>query len=229
MSEAGRVLPRWARHLVVWGSALLVLLSLGLLVVMAAEYGGRILPTGSRTPIWEDASSDDPRVRNASSRSWFDAVTAVALVAELDEGLGDSGWCAGWSIAVYDQRRIYDGLTSDIGSNRGVDRSAQDCDEWVELEVTYVYTESTSTLEDNAALEVRSSDLRVASVFDQHPAYDIGADDLLHEDLGHNTDDIIANAIGGLPLVLAELGEVDPLTVAPVDAAEPASVAEGSE
>lgn len=206
----------WVRGLVLGASLLSVVGAVVLLVVMVADYVGQVLPTGSRATVMVDAGSDDPGTVGASERTWFDATTAQALSAELAAGLDGSGWCAGWSIVQVDGGR-FGREVSDVGSNRGVDRSARECTSWVELEVAYEFTSSTSPLEDNAALTVTASDQRIASSFAQHPAYDISPTDLLHEDQGHNTDDILANAVAGLPLVLAEAGEVDPLTVAPVE------------
>lgn len=206
-----------ARYAALAGAVLSVLVAVGLLVYVAGLYGGKVLPTGSRTTVSVDAGSDDPGTVEGAYRSWFDSATAEALVAELAAGLEGSDWCAGWSIVQLDHGGFV-GEVSDVGSNLGVGRSARDCGHWVELEVAYEYTRSSSSQEDNAVAEIESSDLRVANAFDQHPAYAISSSDLLHEDLGHNTDDIIANAVAGMPLVLAEAGEVDPLTVEPVEA-----------
>lgn len=209
----------WVRGLVLGTALLSVVGAVLLLVVMAADYGGRVLPTGSRTTVMVDAGSDDPGTVGGSERSWFDAPTARALSAELAAGLDGSDWCAGWSIVQVDGSQFGREL-SDVGSNLGLDRSARECFRWVEVEVAYEFTSSSSPLEDNATLMVTASDARIANSFSQHPAYDISSSDLLHEDQGHNTDDILANAVAGLPLVLAEAGEIDPLTVAPVEGSD---------
>lgn len=205
----------WVRGLVVGVALVSVLGAVGLLVVMAADYGGQALPTGSRSTVLAVDGSGPPEVVAGSARTWFDAPTAQALVDELGAALEGSDWCAGWAVVQKDEsqfRSLYD-----VGSNRGVDQSARACDHYVELAVTYHFTSSSSPLEDNAALRVHTSDLRLGNAYDLHPAYDITPTDLLHEDQGHNTDDILANAVAGLPLVLAEAGEIDPLTVAPVE------------
>lgn len=205
----------WARGLVVGAALLSVLGAVVLLVVMAADYGGQALPTGSRSTVLTVGGSGPPEVVAGSARTWFDAATAQALVDELAAALEGSDWCAGWAIVQKDEslfRSLYD-----VGSNQGVDRSARECDNYVELAVTYHFTSTSSPLEDNAALRVLTSDLRLGNAYDLHPAYEISPSDLLHEDQGHNTDDILANAVAGLPLVLAEAGEIDPLTVAPVE------------
>jgi hypothetical protein len=210
----------WVRGLVVGAALLSVVGAVVLLVVMAADYGGKALPTGSRTSVMVDAGSDDPGTVGGSERSWFDATTARALSSELAAGLEGSDWCAGWSIVQVDGSRFGREM-SDVGSNLGIDRSTRECSQWVEVEVAYEFTSPSSPLEDNAELTVTASDQRIANSFAQHPAYDISSTDLLHEDQGHNTDDILANAVAGLPLVLAEAGEIDPLTVAPVEGAAP--------
>jgi hypothetical protein len=187
--------------------------SAALLVALGVMYLQRSLPLGSRAPVNPVPPSD----QIDSGRSWYTSAEAEALSAELATAVEGTEWCLGWSIVVVDQAQVYARRQGDVGSNRGPDRSARNCAQWVEVEATYVYTSASSNDQDNAAFEVDSSDGELALAFGEHPAYEISADDLLHEDRGTGRDDVIGNAIAGMPLVLAETGRLDPLAVEPVD------------
>jgi hypothetical protein len=234
------------RGLALSGAVCAGLLSLGLLAWLGIGAVARTLPTGTRTTVRVDTSPDpdestgglldddvdfdvdadpldpsgDPYGSYGSygadrfGRYWFDPATAESLVAELAAAVEGSHWCVGWSIV---QQTELGSTEADVGSDRGLDVTARDCTDYVELQVGYQFTSSSSSLEDNAEARVVSSNNLVTNRFLQHPAYDISAADLLHEDLGHNEDDLLANAVAGLPLVLAESGDLDPLTVAPVE------------
>lgn len=243
------------RGLALSGAVCAALLSLGLLAWLGIGALSRTLPTGTRTTVRVDTSPDpdertggllddfDPPDPSSDGsfdssfdssyssygvgadrfgRYWFDHATAESLVAELAAAVDGSHWCVGWSIV---QQTELGTSEADVGSNRGLDVTARDCTDYVELQVGYQFTSSSSSLEDNAEARVVSSNNLVTNRFLQHPAYDISAADLLHEDLGHNGDDLLANAVAGLPLVLAESGDLDPLTVEPVetDASEAAA------
>jgi len=180
-------------------------------IVLAVELLSDRLPSGNRTWISGVDPSYDEVVRG---RYWYDRTAARALAAELAAATEGTNWCLGWQILLtWDD---YVAPQADIGSSRGPDQAADECARWVQLEVTYAYTSATSSREDNAALDVAASEPAVAQALRDHPAYQITASDLLREDRELNDSDVIGNAIAGLPLVLAEIGELDPLTVQPM-------------
>ena len=204
-------------------AGLLALAAVAAVVVAVVPAVARSLPSGSRVTI----ARADAEAAGPSTRSWYDRPTADGLAAELAAALDGTDWCAGWRIVQIDR---YRGGTSfgtaagsvDEGSNLGVDRPADECPQWVEVVVLYGFTSASSSQEDNAELWVESSHGTVARSLAGHPAFDVSADDLLLEDRGENSSDVIGDAIAALPLALAEQGRIDPLTVEPVGDDAPA-------
>jgi hypothetical protein len=183
-----------------------------LVLALVVDYVDSALPLGSRTSVSSTLPSDE---QDFVGRFWYEDTEARALSAELATAAEGTDWCLGWAIIIVDDAQFGD-EQADIGSSQGVNTSARTCPDWVEIEVVYHYTSSSSELEDNATFAVWSSDLDVAGVFEDHPTYQVSAADLLHEDRGDNRDDVIGNAIAGMPLVLSEAGVLDPVSVEPV-------------
>jgi hypothetical protein len=186
----------------------LALAAILVVVVVVITALGRTVPGGRTVSLGAGVATDA-----TPGRHWYDATSATGLAAELAAALDGTDWCAGWAIG-----QSYEPGPDlvDVGSNLGVDRSARACPNWAEVHVSYVYTSATSNLEDNAGMWVEASDPAVRDALDEHGAFALSRQDLLHEDLGHNGDDVIGNAIAALPLALAEAGRIDPLTVEPV-------------
>jgi hypothetical protein len=207
-------------------------------VALAVEGLDRVLPTGNRTSVSDVSPSD---LQQEPGTYWYTLDQAEALSAELAAATEGTDWCVGWSIVLagvvpyediaratpYTAAGVQEtagfssstyGEYADVGSSQGPGRSARDCQEWAEIEVVYEYTSTTGALEDNAAMQVWASDTAITEALRRHPALDLSADDLLHEDRGDNTDDVIANTIAALPQALAEQGAIDPLSVEPVAA-----------
>jgi hypothetical protein len=198
------------RTLVVVGAIVCGIASLALAFGLATVLVPRFLPTGSRATVYRGSVEERANV----GRHWYSEQDAAALSAELAAAVEGTDWCLGWSIVIDDDGVGAD--RADVGSSRSTTQPARSCGQYVEVAVTYAYTGSTSEQEDNAAFDVLSSDPEVTEAFLEHPAYQVSASDLLHEDRGTSRDDVIGNAIAGLPLVLAETGRLDPLTVQPV-------------
>jgi hypothetical protein len=193
-------------------------LVLAVAVIVAVLVGQALmgaLPSGNRVAL---ARASAGGATAPSTRAWYDRDTADGLAAELDVALEGTDWCAGWRIV---QQYSYGSASAsgyalvDEGSNRGVDQPATVCTDWAQVVVLYGYTSSTSTREDNAELWVDASSPTLAADLARHAAFDVTADDLLREDRGQGSSDVIGNAIAALPLALADEGEIDPLTVEP--------------
>jgi hypothetical protein len=200
---------------------------LAVAVIVAGLVGQALmgaLPSGNRVAL---ARASAGGATAPSTRAWYDRDTADGLAAELDVALEGTDWCAGWRIV---QQYSYGGASASVhalvdeGSNRGVDQPATVCTDWAQVVVLYGYTSSTSTREDNAELWVDASSPTLAADLARHAAFDVTADDLLREDRGQGSSDVIGNAIAALPLALAEQGELDPLSVEPVDAGSDGAV-----
>jgi hypothetical protein len=200
-----------ARVLLFGGAVLSAVCALVAGGILAVDLYSDRVPSGNRTSMY-DVRADDAVT---SGRFWFDQQTAEGLSAELAAAVEGTDLCLGWAVLTSTGPTHYD-IQGDIGSSRAPGVSARSCERWVELEVTYAYTTYSSPLYDNASLRVDANDARARRAIAEHPAYDIGVDELLREDAGLNEDDLIANAIAGMPLALADAGILEPLAVQPV-------------
>lgn len=133
------------------------------------------------------------------------------LAQSLAEATEAQGVCYGWRVTIDDENGI---TTEDAGSSLGPGQplaaaSAQ-CPKFVLLRGSVNYTSETSESEDSAFYFVESN-LGKPPTVDELKALGHGADRLL----GEEDDEALFNAVGALPLLVADHGEAKPVGFEP--------------
>ena len=136
---------------------------------------------------------------------------AAELAQSLAEATEEQGICYGWAVTIDDENGI---ATIDAGSSQAprarLDKAAPECRRYVELTGFVDYTSETSEAEDSSRYEIESNLSRPPTV-----------DEL--RDLGHgpgrlldsDDDEALTNAVGALPLLVADHGEAQPVGFEP--------------
>jgi hypothetical protein len=139
----------------------------------------------------------------AASAQLLAPADAEELAQSLAEATAEQGVCYGWAVRIDDENGS---LALDAGSSLGplrpLDRADATCRKYVELTGLVDYTSETSESEDSASYSIESN---LANPPTTRELRDLGhgPDRLLEED----DDEALANAVGALPLLVADHGE----------------------
>ena len=136
------------------------------------------------------------------------------LAQSLAEATEEQGVCYGWQVTIYDQGSQSQDVGSSLGPNAPLtlDDPQRPCPRFVTLVGDITYTSETSESEDSAVYDIESNLDKPPTVAELRelghgPGRLLDADD----------DEALVNAVGALPLLVADHGEAKPVTFAPGD------------
>jgi hypothetical protein len=147
----------------------------------------------------------------SASAQLLEQADAAELAQSLADALEDQDVCYGWRVTIDDENGS---VTEDVGSSLGpgepVAEGSAQCPRFVLLRGIVDYTSELSEAEDSAYYAIESN-LRRPPTVSELEDIGHGADRLL----GEKDDEALFNAVGALPLLVADHGEAKPVGFEP--------------
>jgi hypothetical protein len=138
---------------------------------------------------------------------------AAELAQSLAEAKEEQGVCYGWRISIDDESgTVIEDAGSSLGPGDVTALAGAECPKFVLLNGVVDYTSELSEAEDSASWSITSNLNKPPTTGELR---DLGhtAEGLL----GDEDDEVLANAVGALPLLVADHGEAKPVGFAPGD------------
>ena len=138
---------------------------------------------------------------------------AAELAQSLAEAKEDQDVCYGWRAVIDDENgSVAEDAGSSLGPGDATGLTGPECPKYVFLSAIVDYTSELSEAEDSASWSIESNLGRPPTV-GELAGLGFRADDLL----GEEDDEVLANAVGALPLLVADHGEAKAVGFAPGD------------
>lgn len=147
----------------------------------------------------------------SASAQLLEEADAAELAQSLADAFEDQGVCYGWRVEVNDETASdFVDVGSSFGPGKALAEGPEPCTKSVVLVGRVFYTSETSEAEDSAFYAIESNLTKPPTV-EELEDLGHGADGLL----GEQDDEALFNAVGALPLLVADHGEAKPVGFEP--------------